>query len=237
VRHPTPDPPAAQDVHGGLATTLWLPEREPAGGVVILHGAGSVKENHYDFARACRGAGLAAIVADLRGHGDSAGAMDGGALDDVALLAGVLREAVRPDLAIGLRGSSMGGWLALCGARQAGAAAVVAICPATSEGLLRGLRAGSFDFEADGPALELLLGSHDPAPAAAALDGVPILLLHAEGDERVPVEHSRRIHAAAPWSRLVTVPGGHHRSIQHDPELQGESLRFLARALRDERRR
>jgi pimeloyl-ACP methyl ester carboxylesterase len=231
VRHPTPEPPAAQDVHDGLATTLWLPAREPAGGVVVLHGAGSAKENHHDFARACRAAGLAALVPDLRGHGASDGAMDGGALDDVAMLADALRAAVRPGLPIALRGSSMGGWLALCGARGGGAAAVVAICPASSEGLLRGLRARSFDFGADGPALELALGSHDPIEAAAALEGVPIMLLHAEGDERVPVEQSRRIHAAAPWSRLLTLPGGHHRSIQHDPELQGETVRFLVRAL------
>jgi hypothetical protein len=26
------------------------------------------------------------------------------------------------------------------------------------------------------------------------------------------------------------MPGGHHRSIQHDGELQGESLRFVRRA-------
>jgi hypothetical protein len=29
----------------------------------------------------------------------------------------------------------------------------------------------------------------------------------------------------------VTVPGGHHRSIQHDPEMQALALRFLAQAL------
>jgi hypothetical protein len=28
------------------------------------------------------------------------------------------------------------------------------------------------------------------------------------------------------------MPGGHHRSIQHDPELQALSIRFIARALR-----
>jgi hypothetical protein len=29
----------------------------------------------------------------------------------------------------------------------------------------------------------------------------------------------------------VLLEGGHHRSAQHDPELQGESLRWLARAM------
>jgi len=36
--------------------------------------------------------------------------------------------------------------------------------------------------------------------------------------------------AAAPLKRLILVPGGHHRSIQHDAELQAESLRFVRRA-------
>jgi hypothetical protein len=29
----------------------------------------------------------------------------------------------------------------------------------------------------------------------------------------------------------MLLPGGHHRSIQHDLELQAESLRFVERAL------
>ena len=31
--------------------------------------------------------------------------------------------------------------------------------------------------------------------------------------------------------KLVIVAGGHHRSVQHDPELQGESLRWIERRL------
>ncbi len=62
---------------------------------------------------------------------------------------------------------------------------------------------------------------------------IPVLLLHAEGDEQVPVQHSRELepHLSHPASRLIVVPGGHHRSIQHDDELQAVSLRFLDRAL------
>ncbi len=60
-----------------------------------------------------------------------------------------------------------------------------------------------------------------------------MLLLHAEGDEQVPVEHSRELaeRLRAPDSRLITVPGGHHRSVQHDPELHAVSLRWIARVL------
>jgi pimeloyl-ACP methyl ester carboxylesterase len=49
----------------------------------------------------------------------------------------------------------------------------------------------------------------------------------------VPVERSRALHALAPGSRLVAVPGGHHRTAQHDPELEALSVRFLRRALDD----
>ena len=61
----------------------------------------------------------------------------------------------------------------------------------------------------------------------------PILIMHAEGDERVPVNHSRELAAffSRPDSRLIVASGGHHRSVQHDPELQAVSLRFIERAL------
>ena len=214
----------------GLAYTLWLPEGEPVGGVVVLHGAGSCKENHHDFARAARAAGLAALAFDQRGHGASGGELDHRALGDVATMAGLL-----PPGPVALRGSSMGGWTALAAAGGVDAAAVVAICPAPSEGLLRGLRAGRFEFAADRDALEPLLESHDLGAAVDALE-IPILFLHAEGDEQVPVEHSRALAARArhPRSRLVVAPDGHHRSVQNDEELQGESLRFIAGAFAGE---
>ncbi len=34
----------------------------------------------------------------------------------------------------------------------------------------------------------------------------------------------------SPRSRLIAVPGGHHRSVQHDPDLQAVSVRFIERA-------
>jgi uncharacterized protein len=60
-----------------------------------------------------------------------------------------------------------------------------------------------------------------------------MLLLHAEGDEQVPVDHSVAVHRAGGMERkrLIAMPGGHHRSIQHDAELQAVSLRFIEQAL------
>jgi alpha-beta hydrolase superfamily lysophospholipase len=221
-------------VQGGLAYALWLPsDEEPPAGVVVLHGAGSCKENHYDFARATTATGLAALSFDQRGHGESEGAMDGRAVQDVLSMVALLRrELAHSDAPVALRGSSMGGYLAIRAAADARAGAVVAICPPSASGLRRGLREGALRFEADTAALDALLERGDLEPFVDSLQA-PVLLLHARGDEQVPVEHSRELAArlASPLSRLIETPGGHHRSIQHDGELQAVSLSFLRQAL------
>ncbi len=85
----------------------------------------------------------------------------------------------------------------------------------------------------DREGIEPWLEALDLYEAAGRLGpGTALLLMHAEGDERVPVAHSRELYAraAAPVKKLITPPGGHHRSIQHDEELTGESLRFVRKA-------
>ena len=228
--------PARSGVHDGLAYALWLPS--PSGGLanaglVVLHGAGSCKESHYDFARAAIALGLAVLSFDQRGHGESGGPMDARAVDDVVSMASLLRSELGGSGArVALRGSSMGGYLALRAARSAGADAVVAICPASAGGLRRALNDGGLRFDADPEALGELLDHGELAPAVQQLE-IPILLLHAQGDEQVPVQHSRELATVlrAPTSRLIELPGGHHRSIQHDEELQAVSLRFIEKAL------
>jgi len=71
-------------------------------------------------------------------------------------------------------------------------------------------------FAEEQKALDAFIAAHDPRDAVAALD-IPVLLLHAEGDEQVPVELSRELATvlSSPRSRLIALPGGHHRSIQH----------------------
>ena len=55
MRTVTPLQPAEIGLQDGLSYSLWLPQdgnHQTHGGVVILHGAGSCKESHHDFARA-----------------------------------------------------------------------------------------------------------------------------------------------------------------------------------------
>ncbi len=207
-----------------LAHARDLPDGAPWGGLVILHGAGSRKENHADMGRAAAAAGLATVRYDMRGHGETGGQLDGRALQDVGAAAALLPDG----LPLALRGSSMGGYLALVAAAAAGAAAVVAICPAPSALLAQGLRNGRLEVAADVAVLEALLAAHPLAEAVAELD-IPVLIQHAEGDEQVPIAGSRELAGAFrhPASRLDVLPGGDHHSVQHDPAAQAGAVGWL----------
>jgi uncharacterized protein len=230
MKHAPPAPPEL-GTRDGLAYALFLPEEEPQASVVILHGAGSAKESHFDFARLCRDSGLAALAFDARGHGRSEGAFGPGALDDVLSMCELLRGHAP---AVALRGSSMGGFCAIhAAALDPSLVAVVAICPAPEDLLLRGLRSGELrDFEVDADALEPWLESHDLYDAVGRLGpDTALLLLHARGDEQIPYTVSEELFAAAHEpKRLLVLPGGHHRSLQHDLEIQSLSWRYIEKA-------
>jgi alpha-beta hydrolase superfamily lysophospholipase len=200
---------------------------------VILHGAGSAKESHFDFARMCRDAGLAALAYDARGHGRSNGAFGPSAIDDVLAMCELLRSYA-PGVA--LRGSSLGGFCAIqAAARDPSLCAVVAICPVPEDLLLRALRSDELeDFEADRDALEPWLETLDLYEAVRRLGPqTGLLLLHARGDEQIPYTVSEELFAAAHEpKRLLILPGGHHRSLQHDLEIQSISRRFIVDAAR-----
>ena len=78
----------------------------------------------------------------------------------------------------------------------------------------------------------LWLESIDIYDAASRLGPqTALLLLHARGDEQIPYTVSEELHERAREpKRLLLLPGGHHRSLQHDLELQGVSRRFIRSA-------
>jgi alpha-beta hydrolase superfamily lysophospholipase len=233
MKHPLPARPSLGE-HDGLAYALFLPEGEPSAGVVICHGAGSAKESHFDFARVARDRGLAALAYDARGHGRSAGSLGPGLAGDALAMCDLLRQHAP---AVALRGSSLGGFTAImaAAASHGSVGAVVALCPAPGELLARALRSErpEVSFRADVERLEPWLDSVSLVEAAASLGPrTALLLMHARGDEQVPYTVSEELYeAAAEPKRLLLVPGGHHRSLQHDVEMQNEALRFVERAL------
>lgn len=235
-----PTPPDEVGKTDGIAWQIWMPDLDESSGerpgVVICHGAGSCKENHADFASLAASKGWAALAYDARGHGETEPDLDPEAMADVGRMAGLLaqRREVDPARVI-VRGSSMGGALALYGACEfpEHIAGAIAVCPTLEDGLRFGLSSGMFDMRiGDLDGLLAWLDEHSLVEAMPKLDGRPLLLQHAEGDEQVPIDCSRELYAAAGEPKeLVEVPGGDHRSVQHDPALQAASLEWMSREL------
>jgi alpha-beta hydrolase superfamily lysophospholipase len=220
----------------GLAYALWLPQDPPPWpAVVIVHGAGSRKENHADFARLAAAGGWAALTFDLPGHGESDPPMSGAAVEEVIAMARLLgsQEGVDTNRVV-VRGSSLGGFLAICAASESDEiAGVIAICPASQDHLAGGLRRGRFEMRVGDPVgLEAWLLAQDIGEAVERIAPRPLILMHAEGDTQIPSDHSEELYErAGDPRRLVIAPGGAHTTVQHDPELQGMALRWLVREL------
>lgn len=216
---PGPDAIAVQAPGGPrLAGLAWAAGAgTPA--VLVVPGLGSRKENHADFAAAVAARGMGALALDLRGHGGSAGVLDADVMDD--LIAGLDALAGRGHAPLGVRGTSMGGLLALhAAARDPRVRAVVALCPARPAGLARVV-------EEDWP---LALG---PAPAVARRDGVARGYWHATGDASVPWGGTLALAGLTPHPmRLRIALGGGHGTLQHDPAVIAESADFLRAHLR-----
>jgi hypothetical protein len=245
MEYAVPRPPDDEGRVDGIAYQLFLPlADDPAPAVVILHGAGSRKENHVDFARRAVGHGFAALSFDNRGHGESEGTLGAGVIADIQRV--VAFVAKRPEVdaeRVALRGSSMGGQLAIhVGAVSERVAAVVAICPAPEQMVLPDIRriargerprpdSALASMRLDAAGMAAWLEENDVRDAVGLLGPKPLMLVHARGDEVVPYTFSEELYELAEEpKRLLLLDGGHHRSVQHDPEIQGETLRWLERA-------
>jgi dipeptidyl aminopeptidase/acylaminoacyl peptidase len=230
-----------------LAAEVHWPEgggEAPWPAVIVCHGLGSRKENHAPFAAYLAREGFVSLLLDGRGHGASEGSLDENVLDDVGAALSYLQSRREVDATrIAVRGSSMGGYLALwAGAMYPALGAVVAICPASGEMLAHAL--GSRDFwlsagRMGGPRARValpdfhhFLAAHDAAEAAARLAPRPLFLIHGLRDEVVPYQHSEALYAlAGEPKRLWLLPAATHRDAQQDPAVHAETVRWLRRAM------
>jgi fermentation-respiration switch protein FrsA (DUF1100 family) len=114
-------------------------------------------------------------------------------------------------------------------------AGAIAICPAGAQHLTRGLESRELEMRIDpagATALAAWLAEHDLRQAVELMGKKPLLLIHARGDDQIPSDWSEELHARANEPRkLILLPGGHHRSAQHDAELHGLALRWMERRL------
>lgn len=201
------------------------PEGKPKAAVFVLHGISDSKATQANTLRFLARDGMLAIAPDFRAHGDSGGPdATYGYLEkeDISRLRGAVEHEF-PGLPVGLWGSSYGGAVAL----QA-----MGIDPdfdfAIIENTFADLRDISRQQVANHTSLPLTgLGPYfiDKAGRKAGFDPgevspeksverikVPVLHMHGENDEIIPIAHGRRIasHAKAKGYRFVPIKGGTH---------------------------
>lgn len=230
-----------------LVANLYLPTKEAGDwspGVIVCHGFASNKEEHAQFGEAAAAHGFVGLVLDLRGHGESGGEVDANIFNDVAAALQCLQS--RPEVnptSIAIRGSSLGGWLAIhTAAHLKDIAPVVAYTPTNEAGLtilmeeVALVQRGHTSPMITGtpPRVNVnsmihLLYRLDIIKSAHRIHPRPLLLIHCEGDEVVPSHLSQRIYDAIEEPKsLWLLPGGDHRFAQHDPETDGRVLDWLS---------
>lgn len=220
---------------GKLALVLHLPDGPRAVPcVVACHGLAASKdsEKYLLLGRELPRAGLALARFDFRGSGESTGREEEATIttrieDASAVLAG-LESHPRLDGRFGLLGSSLGGFVALFVAREAGLPVVTWNAPSDLSEL---------SDRTDSPAIgapfraEFAAGAHRRAPTGVARH----LVIQGDRDEVVDMAHGLALHrAGAPPRELALIHGGDHRltEVAHRLEAVARSrewfLRFLA---------
>ena len=227
----------------------WLlPGESGAPSIVFVHGLGSTRSGDHalELARLLQGRGYNALLFDLRAHGSSGGERVAAGLHEKSDVLGAIdylrsRGLSRP---VGLLGFSYGAATALLAAADEPAVqAVVADSPfARATDLIAQETARKTPvpewlapaFLPGAGALALLfhgIDLRDSAPdRAAGRLTYPVLVIHGEADERIPVEHGRRVYESAPaGSELWLVPdAGHVEAYELQPrEYERRLLAYL----------
>ncbi len=224
---------------GALALMLHLPGGVDAVPCVIAcHGLRASKDSdkYVLLGEAFTAAGLALARFDFRGSGESEGLAEedttvASRVEDVLAALAFLRHHARLDGRFGLLGSSMGGFVALhaCHALAERIPVVTWNAPASLTEL-----ANDVSVEETGLgvafAIEFSLGAYALAPRGLGRH----LVIQAEADDVVPLDHGMVLHShAVEPCDLVIIPSADHRltDMGHRREAVARSLAWFQRFL------
>jgi fermentation-respiration switch protein FrsA (DUF1100 family) len=188
----------------------------PIGHVLLCHGNGGNVGDRVPFAALLTAAGFDVVVFDYRGYGRSSGkpSEQGTYLDARAALASLLAQPGVEASRVLLLGESLGGAVAVDLALAHPPAGLVLLSTFTS---VRAMARLHYPFI---PAA--LVPDAYPSLRRIGALRAPLLVLHGEGDDVVPLSHARNLFEAAPEpKRIATFPGVGHADIV---ALAGEAL-------------
>lgn len=186
--------------HGGRAASGVREARGPL--LVFAHGNGERIDDWLDAFETPRAWGASVLLVEYPGYGRSSGVPSQASVRAATIAAydwALTRPGVDPARVVGW-GRSLGGG---------------AVCELSRERALAALVLESSFTSVRSMAQRLGLPAflvRDPFDNLAALESYrrPVLIVHGEHDEMIPVEHARQLHAALPGSRLRLEPGCGH---------------------------
>jgi fermentation-respiration switch protein FrsA (DUF1100 family) len=219
--------------------------------VIILHGIPRSKPvpgdvSYRDMARLFAGRGFLSVIFNFRGTGESGGDISmAGWVKDLHAVLGFTRSLERADPErIALLGFSAGGAVAIrVAAEDRGVAAVAAVStPAEFTFLQRTMpgpewvalfrEIGLIRSPGFPPLIEEWEAEFDeiaPLRWVGLLYQRPLLIMHGDQDEVIPLGHARELYAIAREPRdLIIIPGGQHR-LRVDPRAVSAALEWLSR--------
>ncbi len=228
----------------GVSIAGWfIPKPKPQGTLILLHGYGTSKADLLDIAHGFHTQGpYHLILIDLRGHGLSGGGVSFGRReiwDIEAALRFAGEEPGLKGLPVGCYGISMGGAVALLAAPRfpqikavvtdsayADLAAAVARTQWLTYHIPR-FPLGEVALWALGLRLGCRLKALSPSEAVGRIAPRPLLLIHGESDQSIPMEEGKRLHRQAnPPKELWLVP-----QAEHVGSFYLERERYVARIL------
>lgn len=219
----------------------FIPAETTAPAVVILHGWGGTGADLLPLAPGLHELGMHSVFLDARTHGLS----DDEDFMSMPRFAEDLETALawlgdRDDVTtIGVIGHSVGAAAAILAAsRNPNIDAVVAVSSfAHPEELM--WRAIPYPAPVKWTMLRMIrqmigVSFDDIAPRNRIADvRAPVLLVHGEDDDVIPVDDAYSIHENLPSSRLIIVPGGKHSDLEAFEPYFGDVHEFLSSALVD----
>jgi pimeloyl-ACP methyl ester carboxylesterase len=234
----------------GLTLRGWYVPPPPSAGsdaaaVVYGHGNGSDRRQWLPLVRRVHEAGIAQLLLDFAGRGESDGdVITLGAREAGDLVAGVDWLASRPEVdpdRIGVAGKSMGAVAAILAAsREPRIRVLVLDSPFADladvvDGAVRRRHLPASVLRPVIFRVSAWRASFDPgalAPERAIAEvAVPALLLHGEEDGLVPVEHARRLVAAAKGPVTFVPLAGEGHNTRRSRETLDRIARYLEGSL------
>ena len=197
--------------------------------VIILHGISNCKETQFGKAKTLTHNGFNAITLDLRAHGESGGEFCTFGYREKYDIVAVVDSAMKltGGKPVGIWGASLGGAIGLqaMGLDKRIAFGIIEstfdefekVAKEYGADYLFGLRSDMIVnrvIKKSGEIAHFEPATVKPVDAAAMIDR-PVLFLHGDADDKIPIEFNRRNFEAvkSPDKQWITVPGGGHSNI------------------------